>query len=111
MGTQLESHVPTLSESRLDSSSLPVTPRPGSRSRSREQFYDDDSLADQTIVDEEVIASQIGSEVELNEEDNDLVNLLADLATEATECDNGNGADSDQDIFSESENSQSPCPK
>jgi len=109
--TQLEPHVPTLSESRLDSSGLPVTPRPGSRASSREQFYDDDSLADQTIVDEEVIASQIGSEVELNEEDNDLVNLLADLATEANECDNGNGADSDQDIFSESENSQSPCPK
>jgi len=109
--TQLESHVPTLSESRLDSSGFPVTPRPVSRLSSREQFYDDDSLADQTIVDEEVIASQIGLEVELNEEDNDLVDLLVDLATEAKVSDKGDGAESDQDIFSESEKSQTPCPK
>ena len=101
--TQLESHVPTLSESRLDCSTLPVTPRPGSRGSSR---YDD-SFADQTIVDEELIASQVGSGYALDDEDDDLVDLLADLATEAEVNDTTDNVESDQDLFSES--SQSPC--
>jgi len=104
--TQLESHVATLSESRLDSSRLPVTPRPGS---SRGDFQE--NLADQTIVDEELIASQVGSEIELNEDDDDLINLLADLAKEAKNGDNDDSTGSDKDIFSESDNSQSPCAK
>jgi len=106
--TQLEPHIPTLSESRLgpglDTSGLPATPRPGSRASSY-----DDSLADQTIVDEEVIASQIGSEVELNDDDVDLIDLLTDLAMEAKAVDNEGDDESDKDIFSE--NSRSPCIK
>ena len=103
--TQLESHVPTLSESRLDCSGLPVTPRPGSRTSSRTDSYGD-GFADQTIVDEELIASQLGSHLEFNDEDDDLIDLLADLATEAEVVDDG---ESDKDLFSDS--SQSPSVK
>lgn len=95
--TQLESHVPTLSESLLDCSLLPPTPKPTSRASSRVEFYEE-SLADITIVDED-IASQV--ELGVDDEDEDLVDLLADLATEADEG-------SDKDLFSES--SQSPTP-
>lgn len=103
--TQLESHVPTLSESRLDCSGLSVTPRPGSRTSSRTDSYGD-GFADQTIVDEELIASQVGSGLEFNDEDDDLIDLLADLATEAEVVDDG---ESDKDLFSDS--SQSPSAK
>merc|ERR1712107_873615 len=70
-----------------------------------------ENLADQTIVDEELIASQVGSEIELNEDDDDLINLLADLAKEARNGDNDDSTGSDKDIFSKSDNSQSPCAK
>eukprot|EP00092_Neocalanus_flemingeri_P026221 GFUD01028422.1.p1 GENE.GFUD01028422.1~~GFUD01028422.1.p1 ORF type:complete len:564 (-),score=168.80 GFUD01028422.1:58-1749(-) len=102
--TQLESHVPTLSESMLDCSGLPTTPRPGRRGQ-----YFQDSFADQTIVDEELInASQVGSG--LDDEDDDLVDLLADLATEADDVlDGKETVESDKDLFSE--NSQSPSIK
>merc|ERR1712098_614358 len=66
-------------------------------------------MGDQTIVDEELIASQVGSEIELD--DDDLINLLADLAKEAKDGDNDDSKGSDKDIFSESDNSQSPCAK
>merc|ERR1719318_1133382 len=106
--TQLESHVPTLSESRLDSSTLPTPGSRGSRGSSRGGGFED-SFADQTIVDEELIASQVGSGIALDDEDDDLVDLLADLATEAEVNDNTDCVESDQDLFSE--NSQSPCAK
>merc|ERR1719186_2117477 len=85
----------------LNCSDLPATPRPGSRASSRgESFHD--SFADQTIVDEELIASQVG--LGLDEDDDD---LLADLATGADDVvDAKQIADSEKDLFSE--NSQSP---
>jgi len=101
--TQLESHVPTMSESMLNCSALPATPRPGSGASSRGESFQD-SFADQTIVDEELIASQVG--LGLDEEDDDLVDLLADLATEADDVVDAKIADSEKDLFSE--NSQSP---
>jgi len=80
--TQLEPHVPTLSESRLDLSSICATPRPGSRLSIQSENVGD-SLADQTIVDEELITSQAKSSISLTEEDDDLIDLLAGLAQEA----------------------------
>jgi len=93
--TQLESHVPTLSESLLNCSALQDTPSSGSRGG---RSFLQDSFADQTIVDEDVIASQ----AETADDDDDLVDLLAGLATEADQAD-------ENDLLSEL--SQSPSVK
>ena len=57
--------------------------------------------ADETIVDEEFILSQVGSDASENEEedvDDELVDLLADLATEAQE-NKAEQSNTDQDVF------------
>merc|ERR1711915_986354 len=64
-----------------DLSSICATPRPGSRLSIQSENVED-SLADQTIVDEELITSQAKSSISLTEEDDDLIDLLAGLAHE-----------------------------
>jgi len=100
--TQLEPHVPTLSQSLFCPSFLD-----SSSSQKKEDEDDDDSedsdynMADDTIVDEEVVASQIQSS--FSGEDRELVDLLADLADHA-----GGGEEEDSDgVIEKGEKSKS----
>jgi len=76
--TQLEPHIPTLSQTFFNSSGLNVSSR---RSGAFKPSFDDSCFdPDDTIVDQTVIASQFHNSCN---EDDELVDLLAGLASEA----------------------------
>lgn len=82
--TQLEPHVPTLSQTFFNSSGLDISSREsGTLLREKKSSFDDSNFdPDDTIVDETVIASQFESSCN---QDDELVDLLAGLASEADE--------------------------
>lgn len=100
--TQLDAHIQSLSDTILNATA--------SASLVNTTMSEDSSkYADETIVDEDFILSQVasvGSESEEEDVDDELVDLLADLATEAREnkaLENGgkekSNSDQDDDIF------------
>lgn len=122
--TQLEPHIPTLSQTFFNSSGMDVSSRETESLKRRMSLEESQFDPDDTIVDETVIASQI--EASCNE-DEELVDLLAGLASEANEeeekgekskVNKGEMAtqessperDSTKDMFSSGNTSQSPRP-
>lgn len=96
--TQLDPHIQSLSDTILNSSvSASFVNTTLSENSAK--------YADETIVDEEFILSQVGSNDSESEEedvDDELVDLLADLATEAQEKkaeENSEKSNTDQDVF------------